>query len=219
MKHLLLLIERELKLSMRNGYIFGLISLFSTLFFLLSTIIPNPNIKEISTIFLVVLFISNTVFAGNIFKDDQQDSSLQQLVSAGHGNMVVVLAKFTSYSMISLSMSGIGTILLAIIYKLHISEVIFYSSILIATSIFINSISILSAALTLTLKNGILLLLIATPLYIGFLLYAITLISAHTTLYSSNNLDSISLITLFAFCLIAVPLAFFSCSYIISEIE
>ena len=220
MKLWILLIKRELQLAIRGGYLSGIISLSIILIFLLSAMFPALNAENTSILFLVVQSITITLFAHHIFRDDYQDSCLDQLQISGHSNLLIITAKLFSYWMLNAFLSAICITTYILLYKTSINQLYFYSIILLISSLILTSIAMLASSLTINIDRGeILILLIATPLSLAFLLYSTSLLSSYEEIITITTSSLLNIKILAAFCLITVPVAIIACSYAISEIQ
>lgn len=219
MKQWILLLKRELTyFFFRNGYVLNILSLFFMLSFLLSLLIPSQEVGKAGIVILLVQLLTTTIFAHHVLQDDYKDSTLDQLKISGYGPIFLITAKLFSYWIFNVSVLTIGTFVYLFFYKIPIEQFCLQFTVLFLMSILSTNISVLSSSLTMrTEQNGLINLLISTPLSIAFLLYAASLLS-QTGLNSVEEIW-LDLKVLTAFGFIIVPTTVFACSYIISEIQ
>lgn len=214
MNLLKILMQRELRLIMRTGYLLRLISLFLVLMtlFIFGHIIHSE--PEILKILLLVQFLSITIFIPESLGYEYHNNTLAETAIAGRGTLLIILAKMLIYWFVNSIIS-----LVFLIPYINYPTIGFYIGIVVATSLLITAISLFVSILTINLnRNTPLVLLIASPLYIAFLLYGTSMIDhAGTAFVAKKTLSDLKI--LWSFCLIIVPSSIFSCSYLLSRIE
>jgi len=213
------LLNRELLLTWRVGYITNLIALFLVWFILLSLASSTQSTHHIFFSFLLVQFLSITISAPVLVEYDHHNNMLSSLAISGHSTLKIAIAKIIACWIINSAISLIFYASYVALTGEKINSIMYYYNILLTTALIITSIAFFVAILTANLtRNTPLILLIASPLYLAFLLYSYS-ISTFYTIDSTMIKYWLNIKILWSFCLIVVPSSIFACSYILSRIE
>ena len=217
MKHWLLIVRRELQLSLfKKGYFFNSLSLLIILSFTLSVNLTFANKAHSAIMILLVSYIITcTLSSSSIFQDDYLDSSLEQLLISGHSSLFIVTAKIVAYWIVLTSTLLINSCIYAAIFDINFYNLSYIALVFICNSLVITCITAFSSALVLKLdKNTIVKFIVTMPLTVVTLLYSATILSTSAT----NNISIIDLKILIGLTLITVPILVSACSYLLRTI-
>ena len=215
-----ILIKREIKLSIRN---LGLILSYSS-FFLLSLLIftfgVGPDIKQLSTVYIPIIWIimlfAIILVSDNFLLNDFQDGSLKELQYLGYSEESIILSKTVVMYVILIIPHFLLIPVFSIFYNINFDDLLQLSLDIIIGMPSLILISLIASLLTIQIKrNKVLQFIIIMPFYIPIIIF--TSSNNNDVLYSSFELNKI--LILIGFFLITLPITLFIGKLILNEIN
>ena len=215
-----ILIKREIKLSIRN---LGLILSYSS-FFLLSLLIftfgVGPDIKQLSTVYIPIIWIimlfAIILVSDNFLLNDFQDGSLKELQYLGYSEESIILSKTIVMYVILIIPHFLLIPVFSIFYNINFDDLLQLSLDIIIGMPSLILISLIASLLTIQIKrNKVLQFIIIMPFYIPIIIF--TSSNNNDVLYSSFELNKI--LILIGFFLITLPITLFIGKLILNEIN
>lgn len=215
-----ILIKREIKLSIRN---LGLILSYSS-FFLLSLLIftfgVGPDIKQLSTVYIPIIWIimlfAIILVSDNFLLNDFQDGSLKELQYLGYSEESIILSKTIVMYVILIIPHFLLIPVFSIFYNINFDDLLQLSLDIIIGLPSLILISLIASLLTIQIKrNKVLQFIIIMPFYIPIIIF--TSSNNNDILYSSFEFNKI--LILIGFFLITLPITLFIGKLILNEIN
>ena len=216
----LTLIKREIKLSMRN---LGLILSYSS-FFVLSLLIftfgVGPDIKQLSTVYIPIIWIimlfAIILVSDNFLLSDFQDGSLKELQYLGYSEESVILSKTVVMYLILIIPHFFLIPVFSIFYNINFNDLFQLSLDIVIGMPSLILISLIASLLTIQIKrNKVLQFIIIMPFYVPIIIF--TTSNNESILYSSFELNKI--LILIGFFLITLPITLLVGKLILNEIN
>ena len=216
----LTLIKREIKLSMRN---FGLILSYSS-FFVLSLLIftfgVGPDIKQLSTVYIPIIWIimlfAIILVSDNFLLSDFQDGSLKELQYLGYSEESVILSKTVVMYLILIIPHFFLIPVFSIFYNINFNDLFQLSLDIVIGMPSLILISLIASLLTIQIKrNKVLQFIVIMPFYVPIIIF--TTSNNDEIFYSSFELNKI--LILIGFFLITLPITLLLGKLILTEIN
>ena len=216
----LTLINREIKLSVRN---FGLILSYSS-FFLLALLIftfgVGPDLNQLNTVYIpiiwVIMLFAIILVSDNFLLNDFQDGSLKELQYLGYSEESIILSKTVVMYLVLITPHFLLIPIFSIFYNINFNDLLQLS-----LDIFIGMpslilISLIASLLTIQIKrNKVLQFIIIMPFYVPIIIF--TTSNYNGFFYSSFELNKI--LILIGFFLITLPITLLLGKLILNEIN
>lgn len=217
----ILIVKRDLKLLILDGNIlFNIIAFLLLISFNISMVFfqdhANFQNKSASIVFISYI-ISVVISSDSLFKNDYEDSSLDQLLMSGHSAFFIVTAKILAHWIMMLIVICLSIVICAILSQPSTISIFYITSVFVLNSVAVVSLIGFSSAISIKISKGnIVNSLISMPFLVIFSLYSISILN------SINRYDGVNDITtdikiLASLVLIIAPLSFFVSSYTISK--
>lgn len=210
------LLKRDLGLAFfGNGYFFNSLALFVIATILLTFIMQTTSLS----IILLPYIFASLLAAPQIFQEDNNNSTLDQLIVTGHPSFYIVIAKLICHLFQSLIIFVITVPILCFIYNITMGDRLLHIYLTLLTlTISVSSLVTLASGLTLRVNNGVIITcLIVMPLLISILLYTASILDSIVagTEISILLVDfKIMMVLSFITSIVAV----LACSYVLTKI-
>jgi heme exporter protein B len=222
-KILSVILKRDFSLAfIRKGYFFNSLALFILsvllLIFILLSGQPVTGVNVLNIILLPYIF-AELLSAPEIFQEDFNDSSLEQLIIAGYPSFYIVISKMFAHWLQLFIILCISVPILCFIYNIHLFTNLFsIYLVLLLFSITVSALVTFASALTLRISNGVIVnCLIVMPLAINLLLYTASILNMIAAQVNYQMLF-IDIQILFAISLSISTIVILACSYILTKI-
>lgn len=213
---IVILLKRDLKLAFfSKGYFFNSLALFVITTTLLTFIMQTATLS----VMLLPYIFASLLAAPEIFQEDNNDSTLDQLIAAGHPSYHIVIAKLICHLFQSLIILVLAVPILCFIYNIALDGKLFYIYLtLLALAFSVSSLVTFASGLTLRINNGIIITcLIVMPLILSILLYTASILN---TILASAEINAmlIDFKIMMALSFITSIVAVLACSYNLTKI-
>jgi len=214
------LIKREIKLSISN---LGLVISYSS-FFLLSLLIftfgVGPDIKQLNTVYIPIIWIimlfAIILISDNFLLSDFQDGSLKELQYLGYSEESIILSKTIVMYLILIIPHFFLIPVFSIFYDISFNNLVQLSLDIVVGMPSLILISLIASLLTIQIKrNKVLQFIIIMPFYVPIIIF--TTSNNESILYSSFDLNKI--LILIGFFLITLPITLLIGKLILNEIN
>ena len=214
------LIKREIKLSISN---FGLVLSYSS-FFLLSLLIftfgVGPDIKQLNTVYIPIIWIimlfAILLISDNFLLTDFQDGSLKELQYLGYSEESIILSKTIVMYLILIIPHFFLLPIFSIFYDINFNNLVQLSLDIVVGMPSLILISLIASLLTIQIKRSkVLQFIIIMPFYVPIIIF--TTSNNESILYSSFELNKI--LILIGFFLITLPITLLVGKLILNEIN